>query len=1097
MSENKTTENEPSHSSVPQQQSSERNEEKEQKLNLSQLFTKLTTEINSAHHNCEGFARDNDEQSETKKFVYGYVSKTTETMSQGNKFRTRNQNYAKLRRTQHSAVKSPNGPFNHLIKNVGLYRSDTDPNLYPLRVFRIRVTDLNMDSNTFDANKAILLTDQELKNMTEEDLAELPVMVGKTEIDTKGELVVRPYELIQGGRGTQKWRPHDTLLQISDYGHAVAPYLLNRGDEVQFTLANDLQGNPFAIRITKISMVNNGPNQKNFGVNAKPYTYRCDLTGTKVSTDTTNQTIEMDTYQAKSISHVLEKTYTQGAKHLNLIPSSKLSFTDVTLPLAKPRDFITAGDLNSILQRKNMPGRWHDQSMDAIHALFLELFTTEALAEMEKQGVINNDKKGHWVIHHTQDNVTNITARMVQNDYNNQHNHKYILSTTLITKTNLQGRTGGIDSQLECGRLSQTWTNPEGYEVPLQIRNFDYHRILNCQKPDITTVNIKLDMHRFTDNGDKLPADITVVNPDVPKGKAKEFKILFTEDNTKVKDTLAQLANIHPTKHIQISYPFGNDGNPARKRNSLMWGRFRVANIKVLSNATDEVVRKLMEAGVSSIGPKNRDLYDHCKIRSKHFLPFPKKIEELMRSGKFKMVEIADKGLFYLYPCDNQTDQDINSVLDLTNPSEFDSVCLTTPNDSPWTEFGRNGKSILLNKIYDEKVPDNINVIYISGIEAITDAEWIQNLIKKYTDLDIVVVEKKEETKEPGNVQVRYLQKMGHHNDRECNYTIAISSENEPYLMQLKQKTNELRLKSGAKYDTSHAGLNRLQHVLDVISDKSERTECNLPTVSLPNQSNPQTDKTGDEGEWKEATDKKKAKKKRKKNTNPNTDGKSKPSGSTSNNKYDALNNQDNEDDEDEKEEERNEEEGDFNINKDTLVTSYMEDYVQELAKKLEDYTEEKFEKLIFVSIKLVVSADQAYNTKSKLPNWFTQKKPRLGLGPILIQYFTKTETKEAGSIDSMLEQLNKVDPLDQRRWDNLRKNLHAIQEQNAQNRAHRKNTENKNQNAAIALQVTTKRQPAQTPTSRNTKQRTLSFVPTSPKVGSKDKEDEDQPMTQ
>ena len=276
-------------------------------------------------------------------------------------------------------------------------------------------------------------------------------MVGKACIDVKGELVVRPFELIAGGNGTQRWKAHSRLLKISDYGHGVAPYLLNRGDEVQFTLANDLRGNPFAIRITKISMINNnGPSQSNFGVKTEPHSYKCNLTGMIVSTDTTNQTIEMDTHFAESISDTLKKTYASNTRHLNLIPSYQRSYTDNSLPLIKARDYITAGDLNSILQRENTPGRWHEQSMDDVHKLFLGLFTKEALNEMEANGSINKAQQGHWVIHHTHDTVTNITTKMVQNDYNNHHKHTHILSTTLITKTDLQGRAGKIDSQTEC-----------------------------------------------------------------------------------------------------------------------------------------------------------------------------------------------------------------------------------------------------------------------------------------------------------------------------------------------------------------------------------------------------------------------------------------------------------------------------------------------------------------------------------------------------------------------------------------------------------------------------------------------------------------------
>ena len=57
MSEDISKENELPRSPVLQQQSTEQNEEKNLKPNLSQVFSGLAVEINKINHNREGFAR--------------------------------------------------------------------------------------------------------------------------------------------------------------------------------------------------------------------------------------------------------------------------------------------------------------------------------------------------------------------------------------------------------------------------------------------------------------------------------------------------------------------------------------------------------------------------------------------------------------------------------------------------------------------------------------------------------------------------------------------------------------------------------------------------------------------------------------------------------------------------------------------------------------------------------------------------------------------------------------------------------------------------------------------------------------------------------
>jgi predicted small secreted protein len=1060
--------NEPSSSSKARQQPDENKGQGKQPQNLALLITELAEQLNTIHHNRDGFARDNDEEIKKVTTSYGYISNNT--VLKIDAMKTRNQNFSRTVNAQYSYIKSPDGPYNHEFRNVGVYKTATDPKNFPFRLFKVQHDNLNMDSHTFDINKTQPLSKKELDSMTTDDIKNLPILNGKTENDAKGELVVRPYELIKSGtNGAKRWRPHQTLLRISDYQSAVSPYLLGQNDEVQFTLANDLSGRPFAINITKVSMNNTGPRHKNYGLVVKPYTYKCSLSGTTVSTETSSQIVELDTFHAETVKETLEAT--QNTKHIHLIPSPEASFTERSMPLLKTRNYITAGDLRWLMQRDNVPGRWQDLGLDKIHKLFLGLFTDKLIEDMIKNGSLNSKKQAHWVIHHTQDMVTNITTKMVQNDYNNQHIHSEVLSTTLITKTNLQGRAGKINSQIDCLKISESWTNPDGYEVPLQIKNYDCHKILNGPKTKVTTVNIQLDIHRFTDEGDKLPTNIITINADELKGKSKEFVIMYTSQNEQVKKTLQDLSEGSDTKkkHIQITYPFGDDeknsasNNKKKKTNrSLRYGKYRVANITILTNATNEVITRLCKAGVSSIGPRTTNGHKFCKVRSKHYLSFPSKLDELMRSGEFKMIEIVDRGVFRFYLHDEQTTQEVNKILELSNPSEFNSLCLTTPVTSPWVEIDREGKSILINHVYDEKIPEKDNVIYVSGIETIMEAEWIQNMIKKYTGTDIVVVEQNEETLTAGNVCVRFLQNIGRNNEMGTNYSIAISSENTEFLQSLKQSIGDIRKRSGAKYDSCNPQLNRLKHVLDVISVKSEQQESTLPSEPVPSsQSDAENDPADqDTDAWNQVESNSKKNRKRKKNGPPKT---TTNKNHNSSNKYDALLGTDEDEDEDEKVE-REMEDGDFNLDNDTIITAFMEKSVKAQAKLHSTYTEKKFKKLTSTTIKLVSGSSPDYNKKKKIPAWFMQKTP-MGLGQILIRHFKHTETCKGGSIDTIHELLDNLNLMDSTKWQTLRLQSNAIQEQNAVHQSHNKEIEAKEKNSAVSVAG---KRPMTTPLPRN-----------------------------
>ena len=215
---------------------------------------------------------------------------------------------------------------------------------------------------------------------------------------------------------------------------------------------------------------------------------------------------------------------------------------------------------------------------------------------------------------------------------------------------------------------------------------------------------------------------------------------------------------------------------------------------------------------------------------------------------------------------------------------------------------------------------------------------------------------------------------------------------------------------------------------------------------------------------------------------------------SASDNKYGALLVDDDDDAVDDGTEDRKVDTGDFNQTGDTLVTPFMNDSVRKLASSHEDFTEEKFDRLVFEVIKVVVKAEPEYNTKSKLPEWFKKRKPQRGLGLILIDFFTPTDTNDIGSIDTMIALIKNIKASDARRWENLRNSILTVQEQNTQSRTHKKDAEGKNKKKTAVVATSILKRSTTTPSTNGTnkKQSTLTFTPSVSKALSKVVEEEE-----
>ena len=811
------------------QGSEEKKNSNEKNDSLLDYINFLTTDLQQTK---QGFSNDSSDSNKPE-VVYGYFSKTIQTYVNPSELKNRNSRTNAITR-QIAYIQSPDGAFNYQVRNTSGYEVVTDPDLYPLRIFMINFSDIDLTSGTFKASKATVLSHQQLKSMTQKDITKFPTMNGKITYDSRGNLAIQPYEQAKAGNKGYRWRAHKTLLQIADAGpHWISSSMLCKGDEVQFQLMNDINGSPFATQLQKISLVHPDTIQMNTHIRLESHKFVCSLTDTAVDTMVNCNVVEIDTYRSPSIHDAIQNNVHPESFYINLVPTPSLYLThhsicetDNTGKVTAPQKMITAGDIEVLMREDGLKGRWSEIGMDTIHQLFLSKFTKDALDNMKlKGGTLNKNDQAHWVIHYTHDTVTNTTVSMVQADYNNKVHHDFVLSTTLITKHVLTGRASKVTSQTVCDKIDKTWTDSDGYKTPLQIKNWFGYK--NADAMQNQSINIQLDLHMFHDDGHLIPHTIKQIGGTLDYengiGQTKEFTILYMSHSENVKNVLTNLSDNSVTgkKHITVQY------NTVR---SPMYGKFRQANITIVSNATEEVIAKLAEAGVNSIAPKSRDGYKYFKLRSKNFLQFPKQLENLRE--QFKMVEIADRSVFYVYLKSDQTFEDVPHLLDMSNPSEFKSCCLSSNEASPWTEIEIDGTAILINKIYKEKMPEKHNTVYITGFTAVMKAGWLQQKVHSCSNVEIEIVDDLNETNTTGKVTARFLQNMTY--TQTAVYTLALSTQNENFLAEMKDKFRDIKLHSKDRYSFTTTELNRLRHSVDVIGASNEDKNDDLPgTESL------------------------------------------------------------------------------------------------------------------------------------------------------------------------------------------------------------------------------------------------------------------------
>ena len=178
------------------------------------------------------------------------------------------------------------------------------------------------------------------------------------------------------------------------------------------------------------------------------------------------------------------------------------------------------------------------------------------------------------------------------------------------------------------------------------------------------------------------------------------------------------------------------------------------------------------------------------------------------------MVTILDRSKFLVYLKDNQQIKDVPELLGFTRPSEHDSLCLSTPDNSVWTQLDYRNRAILLNNEYAETMPERHNTVYINGFQSFFDAAHIENFIKLHTNntVSIEITDDLEDSISSNAVVARFLQDIKvDKKNKDINYTLALTSNNTELLSNLKNELAQLQQETNGKHILLATGLQRLR----------------------------------------------------------------------------------------------------------------------------------------------------------------------------------------------------------------------------------------------------------------------------------------------
>ena len=702
--------------------------------------------------------------------------------------------------------------------------------------------------------------------------------------------------------------------------------------------------------------------------------------------------------------------------------------------------------------------------MEDIHEFFIKSKSEEEIKELQRDGYLDEDLKAAWVIHYNHDNISLSTIQMLIRDYASDSKKSggtdKVTSTTIITKSRLPGRAGDIESLTHSHKVKERYMSYVGFNVPLVTRPYNSYlrnvtdHLGSSQKPiyDVEReVNLDLTFHVFTHDGNEAPTITHKFEGDkvTKTGSCLVYSVLYPQDNARLKKLFVELSETNKTTgvaHFKIRY-INEADSPFQvniDRRHLTYGRFREILVELQPKSKDIIIGLLNKHG-AFLGPQSQRFYNagnFFKLTSKHFITFPTELEKLREN--FKSITILDRCKFQVELKEGQASSEVPALLEFSQPSEHESLCLNTKDNSPWLQLDIGERSVLLNNNYTEEMPVRHNTVYISGFDSLFDAEFVEQFVRIFSKLTVDVVDKLELTDE-SNVQARFLQDMNaDKKSRNTAYILAISSNNQQLMDNLKHEISQACAATCGRHSVLTSDIQKLKLATVVLSSTTVNREHALFKVQIANLLDPiaQNGANRDKQEAKMAKDSSAEKqqefttvlrdKKRKKKGEVESSPPSKQNGSQQNsnkvnrksdkkssNRYEALL-------ADEREEKqssnpanasaREEEDGDFDNVQDTLVKCWIKNKIIDV-EDMPQPTPMEFRSLHELLVSHVSISTPEYHTKTSMPSWFVQKESKqklIGLGAHVLQYLKATDDKDEGKYSTISKiLLSRMSPAD------------------------------------------------------------------------------------
>jgi hypothetical protein len=951
--------------------------------------------------------------------------------------------------TQYYRAQSPDGPYCFNLKHTGPVSSVFDPKVRPYQVYRIHKDYIDFANGTIDIENASPLDTKTMDSLGTKELLNHPLLRGKITLDNTKKLVYKVYDLRkERTTGKEVWKPNNKFLRISAMGNYIDISALARGDEVIGRLIMGPDGSPFVTCVAKATMLNPDNTVAGSNILLEPDKFKCRHTNLMIDSRASCKAVETPTILSTSVAEKLKQAH--GDKnYLNFVPSAGTAASYGVDSLHT----ITAEDIEKALAEKNLetPLRWYQIGLDAIHELFLESKSPEEIKELTKTGHLDDQQCANWVIHFNHENTSLTAIQMVIRDYATPQTPEAtdakVKSTTIITKAKLPGRAGDIESMSHTHNVQTKYVNDHGYMVPVISRPYNslIHNLVATKKNEFTyfkkegDINMNFTFHKLTRDAHKSPTLLHRFghNDTGQSGSCLVYSVLYPQDNAGLKKLFVQLSEQSKgsnCKHFGIRYVNGADSpyDVNIDKRQLTYGRFREILVELQPHTQHEIIGLLNSHG-AFLGPQCQQFCNASnsfRIVSKHYIPFPKELEKLRTI--FKSITILDRCKFQVELKSGQHINDVPSLLEFSQPSEHESVCLNTSDNSPWIQIDYKDKSILLNNSYIEQMPECHNTVYVRGFNSIYDSSYIVNFIAKYTECKILI-EIADDTSQTDEKKVvaRFLQDMNaDKKSRDITYTLAITTNNSDLTTSLKQKLHSLPVKTNGKHALLRTGIQRLKLTTQVLSNSMAYQEYDLfkknfahlltPPVVSENDADDDTDAKEGNG----FTQVQRNGKRQRNNTPPSSSSSqqaNKPNGpkvaknKTANrsNKYGALVEGSNGGSVPEKKG-RVAEEGDFEAAQDTLVKAWMEKNIVRNENISNDISKEDLRLLYERVVEHVTRSSPDYHSHPKLPSMFLQNGKLIGLGPNIVRYLAGADDKDQGKIKTLLRiLLNRLAPSD------------------------------------------------------------------------------------